>query len=169
MTGSKTLQTLFVDELRDAYDSEKQLVKALPKLARAAQHPHLTAAFEGHLEDTTGQVAVLEEVFSMLELKPRGKHCAGTAGIVEEGAGAIEDFEKSSVRDAALISGGRRAEHYEIAAYTGLVEMATALGHTDVARKLRGILKQEEAADKKLAGLAGTINAEALEEGMQPA
>lgn len=161
MADTNTLEALILDELRDSYDSEKQLSKALPKLAKAAQHPQLIAAFEAHGEETLGQVAMLEEIFAMLNVKPKGKHCAGTAGIVEEGASAIEEHEKSPVRDAALIGGGRRAEHYEIAAYTSMIDMATALGHMDVAKKVRAILAQEEAADKKLSGLAKTINAEA--------
>ena len=154
MPDSKTLHELFVDELRDAFDAEKQLIKALRKMARAAQHPELSAAFTQHLEETTGQVAILEEVFGMIDLKPRGKHCPGIAGIIEEGGEAIEEIEKSAVRDAALVGGAKRAEHYEIAAYTTMVAMAKALGLRDAAGRLTEILAQEIATDKKLDGLA---------------
>lgn len=161
MAESKTLHALFVDELRDAYDAEKQLIKALRKMARAAQHPELSTAFTTHLEETTGQVAMLEEVFAMIELKPRGKHCPGIAGIIEEGGEAIEEIEKSAVRDAALVGGGKRAEHYEIAAYTTMVAMAKALKLGDAAAKLQEILAQEIATDKKLDGLAKVVLAAA--------
>ncbi len=161
MSESKTLHELFVDELRDAYDAEKQLIKALRKMARAAQHPELSAAFTMHLEETTGQVATLAEVFALLELKPRGKHCPGIAGIIEEGGEAIEEIEKSAVRDAALVGGGKRAEHYEIAAYTTMVAMAKALKMRDAAAKLQEILEQEIATDRKLDGLAKVVLAAA--------
>ena len=154
MSESKTLHALFIDELRDAYDAEKQLIKALRKMARAAQHPELSAAFTTHLEETMGQVTMLEEVFAMVELKPRGKHCPGIAGIIEEGGEAIEEIKKSAVRDAALVGGGKRAEHYEIAAYTTMVAMAKALGLREAAGKLQEILAQEIATDKLLDGLA---------------
>jgi ferritin-like metal-binding protein YciE len=154
MSDSKTLRALFVDELRDAYDAEKQLIKALRKMARAAQHPELSAAFTQHIEETTGQIAILEAVFAMIELKPRGKHCPGIAGIIEESGEAIEEIEKSAVRDAALVGGAKRAEHYEIAAYTTLIAMAKAMGLRDAAGRLQEILAQEIATDKKLDGLA---------------
>lgn len=157
MAESKTLHELFVDELRDAYDAEKQLIKALRKMARAAQHPDLSAAFTTHLEETEGQVAMLEDVFAMLELKPRGKHCPGIAGIIEEGGEAIQEIAKSAVRDAALVGGGKRAEHYEIAAYTTMVAMAKALGMRDAANKLKEILAQEIATDKLLDGFAKAV------------
>jgi ferritin-like metal-binding protein YciE len=168
MSESKTLRELFVDELRDAYDAEKQVIKSLRKMARAAQHPDLSAAFTLHIEETTGQVAILEEVFAMIELKPRGKHCPGIAGIIEESGEAIEEMEKSAVRDAALVGGGKRAEHYEIAAYTTMIAMAKAMGMREATGKLQEILAQEIATDKKLDGLAKillkTASAESEEE-----
>lgn len=153
MAESKTLQELFVDELKDAYDAEKQLIKALRKMSRAATNADLSAAFAEHLEETNGQVAILENVFAMLELKPRGKHCPGIAGIIEEGGEAIEAIEKSPVLDSALVGGGRRAEHYEIAAYTTLIAMAKQLGRQDAAGRFSEILAQEVACDKKLDAL----------------
>ena len=157
MAESETLHDLFVDELKDAYDAEKQLLKALRKMSKAATHPDLAAAFASHLEETNGQIAILEEVFEMIELKPRGKHCPGIAGIIEEGNDAIEAHEKSPLLDAALVGGGKRAEHYEIAAYTTLIAMATELGLDDVAARLDEILEQEIACDEKLDGLANVL------------
>lgn len=160
----KTLHDLFVDELADAYDGEKQLIKALQAMATAAQDPKLKTAFKDHLAETKDQVTILEEVFGLLDLKPKGKHCDGIAGIIEEGKGAIEDFPASAVRDAALVAGGRRAEHYEMAAYHSMIAMGEALGYTEACTKLGKILAQEEKADAGLTKLGVTINDEALEE-----
>lgn len=160
-----SLRDLFVDELRDAYDAEKQLIKALRKMARAAAHADVAAAFTVHLEESTKQVALLETVFEQLEMKPRGKHCPGIAGIIEEGSEALDELDKGAVRDAALIGGGKRAEHYEIAAYSTLIAMAKALKLPDAATVLTEILSQEVATDKKLDGLAKVVLAEAAAEG----
>lgn len=159
---SKNLKGAFLDELKDAYDGEKQLSRALPKMAKAANHPDLTAAFEAHLEETMGQIAKLEEVFELLGEKPRGKHCDGIAGILEEGKSILEeDFEPGTL-DACLIAGGQRAEHYEMAAYGTLVAWAETLGEARAAKILGSILEQEKAADRKLSALAeGGINREA--------
>ena len=163
-----TLQDLFVDELKDAYDHEKQLVKALRKLGKSASHPDLAAAFSSHLDETNDQIALLEEVFGMLDMKPRGKHCAGIAGIIEEGNDAIEEHDKSPLLDAALVGGAKRAEHYEIAAYTSLIAMATQLGHNDAATRFEQILQQEVATDKKLDALAKLLLPLANESGEAP-
>lgn len=149
-----TLQDLFVDELKDAYDHEKQLVKALRKMSKAASHADLSDAFSSHLDETNDQIALLEEVFELLDMKPRGKHCAGIAGIIEEGGEAIEEHDKSPLLDAALVGGGKRAEHYEIAAYTSLIAMGKQLGHDDAVSRFEKILKQEVACDAKLDNLA---------------
>jgi ferritin-like metal-binding protein YciE len=158
----KVLQDAFLDELKDAYDAEKQLTRALPKMAKAASHPGLKSAFEAHLEETRGHVTTLEQVFESLDEKPRGKHCDGIAGIIEEGKSILEeDFEPEAL-DACLIAGGQRAEHYEMAAYGTLVAWAETLGHQKAVKLLKGILEQEKAADKKLSALAeGGINGEA--------
>lgn len=153
----ETLHDLFVDELKDTYDHEKQLVKALRKMSKAATHPDLAKAFASHLDETTGQIALLEEVFGMLDLKPKGKHCAGIAGIIEEGNEAIEAHEKSPLLDAALVGGGKRAEHYEIAAYTTLIAMAKELGLDDAVKRFDDILQQEIACDQKLDGFATVL------------
>jgi ferritin-like metal-binding protein YciE len=164
MAGAGTLHDAFIDELRDTYDAEKQLTKALPKMAKAASSPQLRQAFESHLEETRGQIERLEQVFEMLEEKARGKHCDGIAGIIEEGKSVMgEDFDETTM-DACLIASGQRAEHYEMAAYGTLVAWAEAMGHTDAARLLQQTLDEEKATDKKLSGLAeGGINQSAAD------
>jgi ferritin-like metal-binding protein YciE len=159
MTETKTLHDAFIDELRDAYDAEKQLTKALPKLAKAASDPKLRQAFETHLRETEGHVHRLEQVFEALGEKVKGKHCDGIAGIVEEGKSIMgEDFEGTTM-DACLIAAGQRTEHYEMAAYGTLVAWAKAMGHTQAERLLHQTLDEEKAADKKLSTLAeGGIN-----------
>lgn len=166
MTDSKTLHELFVEELSDSYDSEKQLTKALKKMASSAQDADLEDAFLGHLDETIGHIALLEEAFALLAIKPRGKHCDGIAGVIEEAKGELDEMSESAVRDASLIGGGRRAEHYEIAAYNALIAMGEELDYVDICALLRRILAEEEAADKKLTGLARTINAAARKESL---
>jgi len=164
MAEAKTLHDAFLDELRDAYDAEKQLTKALPKMARAATSPDLRAAFEAHLEETRGHVTRLEDVFAGLDEKVRGKHCDGIAGIIEEGKSVMEEDFDDATMDACLIAGGQRAEHYEMAAYGSLIAWAQAMGYTEAADLLQGTLDEEKAADKKLSSLAeGGINQEAAD------
>jgi ferritin-like metal-binding protein YciE len=164
MAEAGTLHDAFLDELRDAYDAEKQLLKALPKLARKASSPELRQAFLTHREETLGQVSKLEEVFATLDEKVRGKHCDGIAGIIEEGKSVMEEDFDDAAMDACLIASGQRAEHYEMAAYGTLVAWAKAMGHTDAADLLQQILDQEKAADEKLSDLAESgINQEAAD------
>ncbi len=159
MAERGSLHDAFVDELRDAYDAEKQLLKALPKLAKASTAEELRAAFESHLEETRGQVEKLEQVFGLLDEKVRGKHCDGIAGIIEEGKSVMEEDFDEQTMDACLIASGQRAEHYEMAAYGTLVAWAKALGHEEAAGLLEEILDEEKAADEKLSELAeGGIN-----------
>ena len=159
MADAGTLHDAFIDELRDSYDGEKQLTKALAKLAKAATSPPLREAFKAHLEETQGQIERLEQVFELLEEKARGKHCDGIAGIVEEGKSIMEEDFDETTMDACLIAAGQRAEHYEMAAYGTLVAWANAMGHTEAAKLLQQTLDEEKAADKKLSGLAeGGIN-----------
>lgn len=154
MADPGTLHDAFIDELRDAYDAEKQLTKALPKMARAASSPDLRAAFERHLEETRGQIERLEQVFESLDEKVRGKHCDGIAGIIEEGNSVMqEDFDEATM-DACLIAGGQRAEHYEMAAYGTLIAWAEVMGHTEAVDLLQQTLDEEKAADEKLSALA---------------
>src|SRR6187431_3492067 len=154
MAETGTLHDAFIDELRDAYDAEKQLTKALPKMAKAASSPELRTAFEEHLEETQGQIDRLEQVFETLDEKVRGKHCEGIAGIIEEGKSIMEEDFDDDTMDACLIAAGQRAEHYEMAAYGTLVAWATAMGHTEAARLLQKNLDEEKAADEKLTALA---------------
>jgi ferritin-like metal-binding protein YciE len=152
--AQKTLKEAFIDEVRDTYDAERQLTKALPKMAKAATAPELKEAFTSHLEETRGQIERLEKVFEMLGERARGKHCAGIAGIIEEGASIMEEDFDEATMDAALIAGGQRAEHYEMAAYGTLVAWARELGHMEVAEFLQETLEEEKTADEKLSLLA---------------
>jgi len=154
MAEAGTLHNAFINELRDTYDAEKQLTKALPKLAKAATNAKLRTAFETHLQETLGQIARLEQVFESLEEKVRGKHCDGIAGIIEEGKSIMEEDFDETTMDACLIAAGQRAEHYEMAAYGTLVAWAQAMGHSEAASLLQQTLEEEKAADKKLSGLA---------------
>jgi ferritin-like metal-binding protein YciE len=164
MAQAEALHDAFIEELRDIYDAEKQLVKALPKLAKAAGSDDLRTAFESHLEETRGHVERLEQVFGNLEEKVRGKHCSGIAGIIEEGAAVMqEDFDDATM-DACLIAAGQRAEHYEMAVYGTLVAWARAMGHEEAADLLQETLDEEKAADEKLSSLAESgINQEAAD------
>jgi ferritin-like metal-binding protein YciE len=156
-----TLHDAFLDELKDAYDAEKQLVKALPKMAKAATSSELRQAFVDHLEETNGHVTKLEQVFQSLGEKVKGKHCAGIAGIIEEGSDALGEYEGATM-DAVLIASGQRAEHYEMAAYGTMVEWAKGMGHSEAADLLQEILDEEGAADKKLTAIAESgVNEEA--------
>jgi ferritin-like metal-binding protein YciE len=157
------LHDAFVDELRDAYDAEKQLLKALPKLAKASDSEQLRTAFLDHAEETRGHVDRLEQVFASIDEKVRGKHCDGIAGIIEEGKGVMEEDFDPATMDACLIASGQRSEHYEMAAYGTLVAWAKAMGHSEAADLLQSILDEEKAADEKLNELAeGGINQQAV-------
>lgn len=162
MASDGTLHSAFVDELRDTYDAEKQLTKALPRLAKAASSPELRAAFEKHLNETRTHVERLEAVFASIDEKPRGKHCDGMAGIIEEGKNVMkEDFDDATM-DACLIAAGQRAEHYEMAAYGTLAAWAKAMDHTEAANLLNMTLEEEKAADEKLSEIAESgVNNEA--------
>jgi ferritin-like metal-binding protein YciE len=164
MADAKSLHDAFIDELRDTYDAEKQLLKALPKMAKAATSDALQDAFQSHLEETRGQVGRLEQVFASLDEKVRGKHCDGIAGIIEEGKSIMEEDFDETTMDACLIAAGQRAEHYEMAAYGTLVAWAETMGHADAAELLRQTLDEEKAADQKLSSLAESgINEEAAD------
>jgi ferritin-like metal-binding protein YciE len=154
MAEAGTLHDAFIDELRDTYDAEKQLTKALPKMAKAASNPKLRQALESHLEETERQIERLEQVFESLDEKVRGKHCEGIAGIIEEGKSIMEEDFDETTMDACLIAAGQRAEHYEMAAYGTLVAWAQAMGHTEAETLLQQTLDEEKAADKKLTGVA---------------
>lgn len=151
---SDTLRDALIDEIKDLYNAERQLTKALPKMARNATSDELRAAIESHLEETEGHVERLEQVFALLDEKVRGKHCAGMAGIIEEGNEMLEEDLAGAVLDACIIAAGQRAEHYEMAAYGTSIAWAEALGLADVAELLQATLDEEKAADEKLSTLA---------------
>jgi ferritin-like metal-binding protein YciE len=154
-----SLQDLFVEQMRDLYDAEKQMVKALPKMAKAAASEELKAAFEGHLQETQGHVHRLEQVFTMLGLKARSKSCAAMEGLVQEGKEMIDMDGEDMVKDAGLIATAQRVEHYEIAGYGCLVTWARQLGHHEAADLLEHTLNEEKNADQKLNFIAeGSVN-----------
>ena len=157
------LRELYIDELKDIYNAETQLVKALPKMAKAATSQELRQGFEEHLEQTKGHVQRLEQIFEKLEKSPKGKKCKGMEGLVEEGSEVMgEDFE-GSLMDAALIGAAQRVEHYEIAAYGTVCAFAEELGEDEHAELLKETLEEEKETDEKLTKLAEQINAEANE------
>jgi ferritin-like metal-binding protein YciE len=162
MMAAENLRALFVDELRDMYDAEKQLVKALPKLVKAAESQALKGAFEDHLEITRAHVGRLEEVFKLLNTAARGKKCEGMEGLIEEGNTVIQEME-GSVRDAALIASAQKVEHYEIASYGTLATFAEVLEMDDAKDLLGQTLDEEKEADEKLTQIALRINSEAYE------
>jgi ferritin-like metal-binding protein YciE len=165
MAKVDTLQSLFVEELRDLLDAEKQLVRTLPKLARMATAPTLAAAFREHLEETRGHVTRLEQALEGLGLRASSKKCVGMQGLIEDGEESIEEAEDGPVRDAALIGAAQRAEHYEMAGYGTARTFATLLGHGAIASALETTLDEEKAADAKLTGIAeGMVNPDAAAE-----
>lgn len=145
-----SLQDVFIEELRDLYSAENQLVKALPKMAKATKTPSLKSAFTNHLEETKGQVERLKQAFQILGKKPTGQHCNGMEGVIEEGKEAIESDEEGTVKDVELIGGALRVEHYEIAGYTAAINIAKTLGQTEIASLLTANLAEEVAAGKLL-------------------
>jgi ferritin-like metal-binding protein YciE len=152
------LKELYIDELRDLYDAENKLVKALPKLAKAAGSAKLRAGFEEHLEQTRGHVERLEEIFEALDEKPTGKKCAGMAGLVKEGEEIMDEDFSAEVMDAALISAAQRVEHYEIAAYGCVSVWAQLLGESEANALLEKTLEEEKETDQKLTQLSEEIN-----------
>lgn len=162
----KTLQDLFIHELSDIYSAEKQLTRALPKMARAADDPTLAEAFTAHLEETRGQVERIDQVVEKLDVRLKRIKCAAMEGLVEEGKDVIDEVEKGPVRDAALIGAAQKVEHYEIASYGTLCVLAEQLGHRDAVKLLKETLAEEKATDEKLSMLAlRKTNAKAEKQG----
>jgi ferritin-like metal-binding protein YciE len=160
-----SLKELYIDELRDLYSAEKQLTKALPKMAKTASSDELRQGFEDHLEQTKGHVERLDEIFSQLGAKATGKKCMGMEGLVKEGAEIMgEDFSED-VMDAALIFAAQRVEHYEIAAYGTVIAYANLLGESEQAELLQETLAEEKETDQKLTQLSEQINVQANEGG----
>jgi ferritin-like metal-binding protein YciE len=156
-----TMQELLIDELKDLYSAEKQIVKALPKIIKAVSTPELHQGLSSHLEETKGQVTRLEKIGEMLGKKLTGKTCVGMKGVLEEGSEVLEDTEKGLVRDAALISACQRVEHYEMAGYGSAREFAKLLGESEVAGLLEETLAEEKNADKTLSVASKQVNTQA--------
>ena len=149
-----TLQDLLVEELKDTYSSETQIVKALPKMAAAATSPQLKAAFEKHLAETQNQVKRLEQIFAQLGESPEGNNCEATEGLVKEGAELMGEKADPQVLDAGLIAAAQKVEHYEIASYGTLATWAEELGHSEILALLKQTLGEEKATDEALTSLA---------------
>jgi ferritin-like metal-binding protein YciE len=160
--ADETLQDLYISELKDLYSAEQQLVKALPKIAKAAESEELSEALTNHLEETKNQVSRLEQIFESLGENPKGKKCVGMQGIIDEGSETIGDFE-GSVLDAALIAAAQRVEHYEIAAYGSVCTYAELLERTDDLGLLKETLEEEKNADEKLTQVSENVNQAALQ------
>jgi ferritin-like metal-binding protein YciE len=158
-----SLQKLYIAELQDLYSAENQILKALPKMAKAASSPDLQAAFQDHLEQTRGQVQRLETIFERLGKSPKGKKCKGMEGLIEEGKEMMEEDADPAVLDAALISAAQRVEHYEMAGYGTVRTYAQMLNQEEDARLLQETLDEEGDTDKRLTELAESlINVEAV-------
>jgi len=164
-----SLRQLYIDELRDLYNAETQLTKALPKMAKASSNDELREAFQEHLRQTSEQVSRLEQIFDMLGEKPTGKKCLGMEGLVKEGAETMKEDYEDSLMDAAIIGAAQRVEHYEIAAYGTVREFAQLLGEDEHVPLIEQTLEEEKQTDEKLTQLAEQINSQAQEEAEQEA
>jgi len=162
-----SLRQLYVDELKDLYSAETQLVKALPKMAKASSNAQLRQAFEEHLRQTSEQVSRLEQIFEMLDEKPSGKKCLGMEGLVKEGAETMQEKYGENVMDAAIIGAAQRVEHYEIAGYGTVRAFAELLGENEHISLIEETLNEEKEADEKLTQLAQEINSQAGNEEME--
>ena len=167
MSEISMLREALIEEVKDLYNAEKQLTKALPKLAKNATNPKLRDALMAHLRETENQVDRLEQVFQILDEKPKGKLCEGMQGIIEEGNAMLEEVEEGAVMDACIVAAGQKSEHYEMASYGTSVAWAAALGLGDVARLLQQTLAEEKAADQKLSAIAEAGVNDAATAGME--
>lgn len=161
----RTLEDLFVDELKDIYDAERRITKALPKMIKAASSEELSAAFEEHLQQTEEQIARLDRIFESMDKAPGRKTCQAMVGLIEEGQAMMEEDASDAVMDAALIAAAQKIEHYEIATYGCLRDWAQLLENDEVARILQQTLDEEGETDKKLSEIAQSLNMEAVEGG----
>src|SRR6201996_1125566 len=153
----KTLDDLFEDTLKDIYYAENKILKALPKMAKAAHSDELKAAFQKHLRETEGQVSRLEKVFKLIDVAPKGKKCEAIEGIIEEGAEIMKEFKGAPALDAGLISAAQAVEHYEMARYGTLKRWAEQMGRDDAVRLLNATLDEEKKTDETLTELADTM------------
>jgi ferritin-like metal-binding protein YciE len=158
---TETLEELLEESIKDLYDAEKQLTKALPKMAKAASSADLKAAFTEHLEQTKGHQARLEQVFESLGVKPKSKPCLAMQGLIKEGQEQIEEDAEGSIKDLMLITAAQKVEHYEISGYGSVRALAEAIGNQDVADLLQQTEDEESETDQKLTEIAGTLIAEA--------
>lgn len=158
-----SLRQVYIDELKDLYSAETQLVKALPRMAKAASNAELRQAFEEHLRQTSEHVSRLEQIFAMLQEKPAGKKCLGMDGLVKEGAQAMSEDYNDSARDAAIIGAAQRVEHYEIAGYGTAKAFAESLGEDEHVSLIDQTLNEEKQTDKKLTELSTAINEDAAQ------
>ena len=158
------LRDLYLDELRDLHNAENQLVKALPKMAKASSSDELREGFEQHLEQTKGHVERLEQIFEALDESPKGTKCVGMEGLIKEGSEIIDEDFEGAVMDAALIGAAQRVEHYEIAAYGTVIAFANQLGESEHASLLKQTLEEEKETDQKLTSLSDDINSLASSE-----
>jgi ferritin-like metal-binding protein YciE len=166
MKTQTSLHDAFLDELRDTYDAEKQIIKALPKMIKTATSPKLKTALESHLNETKRQVERLDKAFKSLGCAAKGKHCDGMAGILKEGATVMEEDHDDMTMDACLIAAAQRVEHYEMAAYGTLVAWSRVVGNKTVSDLLQETLLEEKSADLKLSAMAEAgINQEAATAG----
>ena len=157
-----TMEQLLVDELKDLYSAEKQITRALPKIAKGVTSEELKRALLDHLEETNGQVARLEQAFEILGKRPAGKTCIGMKGVLEEGSELLGETDKGEVRDAGVISAAQRVEHYEMAGYGSARDFAKLLGQSEIADLLEQTLEEEKAADKKLTLISKQVNSGAM-------
>ena len=163
--AEKNLKSVFVDELRDIYNAEQQLIKALPKMAKAATSKQLRSGFEEHLEQTKEHAARIEKIFSGMGEPVKGKKCKGMEGIASEGGEVMSEDYEGAVMDAALISTAQRVEHYEMAAYGAVHAYAELMGESEAASLLEQTLEEEKETDQKLTDLSRQINSEAYQGG----
>lgn len=160
-----SLESVLVDELKDLYNAENQLAKALPKMAKGASSPELKELFTEHLEETKGQVERLKQIFEMLGQKPTGKVCKAMQGLVEEGKEQLENNEEGATKDVCIAGAALRVEHYEIAGYTAAIAIAEALGHDEIVELLTENLNEEEEAGRKVQEQTEPLLEEASSEG----
>src|SRR5215467_12302853 len=156
-----SIRQLYMDELKDLYNAETQLTKALPKMAKASSNAELRQAFEEHLRQTSEHVSRLEQIFEMLDESPSGKKCLGMEGLVKEGSETMQEKYEDPVMDAAIIGAAQRVEHYEIAGYGTVKAFAELLGENEHVSLIEQTLEEEKQADEKLTQLAESINSEA--------
>jgi ferritin-like metal-binding protein YciE len=161
MSELSTIKDLLEEEIQDLYSAEKQLTKAIPKMAKGSNNEELSAAFEAHLKETEGQIKRLEQAAELLAIKTSGKKCKGMEGVIAEGAEALEEDGDEHVLDLGIIGAGSRVEHYEMAGYTTAINLAEKLGNDEVVELLTENLKEEQAADEKLRAIGEQILEEA--------